>query len=151
MSNKTQNQEQAAKTQDLAAKIARNLERTKEARTQEGSSEFFRMHSGEKTILEFTGDFEAVLREFPEKDMNGNVIKDKDGNTNTVKRIRYEYQVIDYNNRDKGIQTWPVSKNNSKTIDEFLAEGFLTLKVSREGADMGTKYYFVPVQNQKSV
>jgi hypothetical protein len=31
----------------------------KEARDREGGSEFFKMKSGEKTILKFTGDFEA--------------------------------------------------------------------------------------------
>jgi hypothetical protein len=143
----TTTQQQAAKTEDLAAKIQKNLERMREAREQEGMSEFFKIHSGEKTVLEFTGDFEAVLREFPEKDANGNPIKDKDGNIKTTKKLRYEYQVIDYNNRDRGIQTWAVSKNTSKTIDEFIENKFLVLKVSREGADMGTKYYFVPVTN----
>jgi hypothetical protein len=143
MSNKTQ--QQAAKEDDKAAKIKRNLERMREAREQEGGNDFFKMKAGDKTILEFTGDFEAVPREFPEKDQNGEVVKDEKGNPKMVKRIRYEYQVIDYNNRDKGVQTWPVSKNVSKNIDEFLAEQFTVLKVHREGADMGTKYYFVPV------
>ena len=135
----------AVKTNELAAKIQRNLEAMKQARNSEASGEFFKMQSGQKTTLQFTGDFSPELREFPEKDAAGNVIKDRDGNPKTVKKIRYEYKVIDLNNQDKGIQTWAVSKNTSMSIESLLAEGFLILKVSREGADMGTKYFFVPV------
>ena len=140
----------AVKTSELAAKIQRNLELMKQARNSEASGEFFKMQSGHKTVLQFTGDFSPELREFPEKDANGNVIKDKDGNPKIVKKIRYEYKVIDLNNQDKGVQTWAVSKNTSMSIESLLAEGFLTLKVSREGADMGTKYFFVPVGNSSS-
>jgi hypothetical protein len=145
-----QNQEKqsaaAVKNSELAAKIVKNLEKMKAARDSEnGGGGFFKMQSGQKTVLQFTGDFEAVLREFPEKDANGNVIKDENGEPKVTKKIRYEYQVVDLNQQDKGEMTWAVSKNVSKSIDEFLGEGFLTLKVSREGADMGTKYYFVPV------
>jgi hypothetical protein len=135
----------AVKTNELAAKIQRNLELMKQARNSEVSGEFFKMQSGQKTTLQFTGDFSPELREFPEKDAAGNVIKDRDGNPKIVKKIRYEYKVIDLNNQDKGVQTWAVSKNTSMAIESLLAEGFLTLKVSREGADMGTKYFFVPV------
>jgi hypothetical protein len=143
-----QNQQTAAvKTNELAAKIQRNLEMMKEARNTETPSDYFKMQSGQKTILQFTGDFSPEQREFQEKDSAGNVVKDKDGNVKMVKKIRYEYKVIDINNQDKGVLTWSVSSSVSKTIDEFLQEGFLTLKVSREGSDMGTKYYFVPVQN----
>jgi len=135
----------AVKTNELAAKIQRNLEMMKQARDSEATGDFFKMQSGQKTVLQFTGDFEAVLREFQEKDAAGNVVKDKEGNIKMVKKLRYEYRVVDINQRDRGVMTWAVSKNVSKTIDEFLAEGFLNLKVSREGADMGTKYFFVPV------
>src|SRR5215203_83376 len=137
----------AVKTNELAAKIQRNLEAMKEARNSEASGEFFKMQSGQKTVLQFTGDFSPELREFPEKDSTGNVVKDRDGNPKIVKKIRYEYKVIDLNNQDKGIQTWAVSKSVSMSIESLLAEGFLTLKVSREGSDMGTKYFFVPVSN----
>jgi hypothetical protein len=41
----------------------------------------------------------------------------------------------------------PVSKQTSKSIDEFLEEGLTTLKVRWEGNDFSTKYYFVPVTN----
>jgi hypothetical protein len=140
-------QQPAAQTQqDKAARIKRNLELMKEAREQEGnSSDYINMKAGDKTVLEFTGDFEPVLREFPEKDKNGNVIMDESGNPKKVQKIRYEYKVIDCNNRGKGVLTWAVSKNTSKSIDEFLEENLTILKVRREGADMGTKYYFVPV------
>ena len=140
----------AVKSSELAAKIQRNLELMKQARNSETTGEFFKMQSGQKTTLQFTGDFSPELREFPEKDAAGNVIKDKDSNPKVVKKIRYEYKVIDLNNQDKGVQTWAVSKNTSMSIESLLAEGFLTLKVSREGADMGTKYFFVPVGNSNS-
>jgi hypothetical protein len=140
----------AVKSSELAAKIQRNLELMKQARNSETSGEFFKMQSGQKTVLQFTGDFSPELREFPEKDAAGNVIKDRDGNPKVVKKISYEYKVIDLNNQDKGVQTWAVSKNTSMSIESLLAEGFLTLKVSREGADMGTKYFFVPVGNTNS-
>jgi len=157
MSNQDMKQQQAektstaaVKTSELAAKIQRNLELMKEARNSEASGEFFKMQSGQKTVLQFTGDFSPELREFPEKDSTGNVVKDRDGNPKIVKKIRYEYKVIDLNNQDKGIQTWAVSKSVSMSIESLLAEGFLTLKVSREGADMGTKYFFVPVGSGKA-
>src|SRR5215204_7460800 len=120
----------AVKTDELAAKIQRNLQAMKEARDSESTGEFFKMQSGQKTTLQFTGDFSPELREFPEKDAAGNVIKDRDGNPKTVKKIRYEYKVIDLNNQDKGVQTWAVSKNVSMNIESFIAEGFLTLKVT---------------------
>jgi hypothetical protein len=121
----------AVKTNELAAKIQKNLELMKQARDSEATGEFFKMQSGQKTVLQFTGDFEAVLREFQEKDASGNVVKDASGNVKMVKKLRYEYRILDINNQDRGVMTWAVSKNVSKTIDEFLAEGFLTLKVSR--------------------
>jgi hypothetical protein len=145
--SKQDTQQEVAAQNELAAKIQRNLELMKKARQSESSGDYFRIQGGEKSVLQFTGDFSPEQREFQEKDSAGNVVKDKDGNVKMVKKIRYEYKVIDINNQDKGIQTWGVSSNVSKQIDGFLEEGLMTLKVSREGNDFGTKYYFIPVQN----
>src|SRR5215207_1007849 len=98
MSNMTSNQKEAekattnesaaaVKTNELAAKIQRNLEMMKQARDSEATGDFFKMQSGQKTVLQFTGDFEAVLREFQEKDAAGNVVKDKEGNIKMVKKL----------------------------------------------------------------
>lgn len=133
---------------DRAAKIKKNLLLMKEMRDQEGpSEEFFKLNGGERTVLEFTGDFEPVLRQFPKKDDKGNVIKNDDDTTKMEQKMRYEYKVIDYNKREKGVQTWPVSRNVSKIIDEYLEEGFTVIRVRREGSDRNnTKYYFTPVK-----
>ena len=76
---------------DRAAKIKKNLLLMKEMRDQEGpSEEFFKLNGGERTVLEFTGDFEPVLRQFPKKDDKGNVIKNDDDTTKMEQKMRYE-------------------------------------------------------------
>ena len=89
------------------------------------------MQPGEKTVLEFLPQFGPVMKDF-----------DGDGIAET---LRYEYNVIDLNNKADGYKPWDVSKTWSVEIDYFLKQGNHILKVERTGSGMKTKYHFSPV------
>jgi hypothetical protein len=93
--------------------------------------QWFSIQPGEKTVLEFLPEFGPVMKDF-----------DGDGVAET---LRYEYNVIDLNNKADGPKPWDLSKTWSQDIDYHLKQGHHILKVERVGSGMKTKYHFRPV------
>ena len=106
-----------------------NLKKNEDQRRK--NSQWFSIQPGEKTVLEFLPQFGPVMKDF-----------DGDGIAET---LRYEYNVIDLNNKTEGHKPWDVSKTWSVEIDYFLKQGNHILKVERVGSGMKTKYHFSPV------
>ena len=94
-------------------------------------SQWFSMQPGEKTVLEFLPQFGPVMKDF-----------DGDGVAET---LRYEYKVVDVNNKGDGTKSWDLSKTWSEDIDYHLKQGHHILKVERVGSGMKTKYHFTPI------
>jgi hypothetical protein len=90
-----------------------NLKKNEDQRRK--NSQWFSMQPGEKTVLEFLPQFGPVMKDF-----------DGDGIAET---LRYEYNVIDLNNKTDGHKPWDVSKTWSVEIDYFLKQGNHILKV----------------------
>ncbi len=67
-----------------------NLKRNEDQRRKQ--KQWFSMQPGEKTVLEFLPDFGPVMKDF-----------DGDGVAET---LRYEYNVIDLNNKADGPKPW---------------------------------------------
>lgn len=89
------------------------------------------MQPGEKTVLEFLPEFGPIMKDF-----------DGDGVAET---LRYEYKVVDLNNKGDGPKSWDLSKTWSESIDYHLKQGHRILKVERVGSGMKTKYHFTPI------
>jgi hypothetical protein len=106
-----------------------NLRKNDEQRRRD--SKWFNMQPGEKAVLEFLPEFGPVMKDF-----------DGDGKAET---LRYEYHVIDINNKEDGPKPWDLSKTWSEDIDYLLKQGHHILKVERVGSGMKTKYHFAPV------
>jgi hypothetical protein len=106
-----------------------NLKRNEDQRRKQ--RQWFSMQTGEKTVLEFLPEFGPVMKDF-----------DGDGVAET---LRYEYNVIDLNNKADGPKPWDLSKTWSVEIDYHLKQGHHILKVERVGSGMKTKYHFTPV------
>jgi hypothetical protein len=107
-----------------------NLKRNEDQRRKQ--KQWFSIQPGEKTVLEFLPEFGPVMKDF-----------DGDGVAET---LRYEYRVVDVNNKADGPKPWDVSKTWSVEIDYLLKQGHHILKVERVGSGKKqTKYYFTPV------
>jgi hypothetical protein len=106
-----------------------NLKKNEDQRKKD--SQWFSMQPGEKTVLEFLPEFGPVMKDF-----------DGDGVAET---LRYEYKVVDLNNKGDGPKSWDLSKTRSEAIDYLLKQGHHTLKVERVGSSMKTKYHFTPI------
>lgn len=106
-----------------------NLKRNEDQRRKQ--KQWFSMQPGEKTVLEFLPEFGPVMKDF-----------DGDGIAET---LRYEYNVVDMNNKADGPKPWDLSKTWSVEIDYLLKQGHHILKVERVGSGMKTKYHFTPV------
>jgi hypothetical protein len=106
-----------------------NLKKNEDQRRKQ--RQWFSMQPGEKTVLEFLPEFGPVMKDF-----------DGDGVAET---LRYEYNVIDLNNKADGPKPWDLSKTWSQDIDYHLKQGHHILKVERVGSGMKTKYHFIPV------
>ena len=106
-----------------------NLKRNEDQRRKQ--KQWFSIQPGEKTVLEFLPEFGPVMKDF-----------DGDGVAET---LRYEYRVVDVNNKADGPKPWDVSKTWSVEIDYLLKQGHHILKVERAGSGMKTKYHFTPI------
>jgi hypothetical protein len=122
--NNSNNQSQRDNNQWLE-----NLKRNEDQRRKQ--KQWFSMQPGEKTVLEFLPEFGPVMKDF-----------DGDGVAET---LRYEYNVIDVNNKADGPKPWDLSKTWSVEIDYLLKQGHHILKVERVGSGMKTKYHFTPI------
>lgn len=119
--------------EDIMNQIRLNAEKNQESRKND--SKFLAIQAGEKLTLEFTGNFGPVQQTFKDP---------KSGEDKSV--IRYSYDVVVLERKEEGIKTWNISKKWSNVVDNYLSEGFLTLRVQRDGSSMNdTNYLFIPV------
>jgi hypothetical protein len=114
---------------DWLRQVQENLAKNDEQRRKDTS--WFHLEPGQKAVIEFTGEFGPVWKDFDQDGVN--------------ERLVYEYKVIEVNNAQAGPKTWDLSKRWSEMIDHYLKQGERILRVERVGAGMKTMYYFSPI------
>ena len=113
----------------FTAAVKRNLEKNREA--QASSNKWFALAAGDTALLEFTGNFGPVKKDF-----------DKDG---IAERVLYEYEVIDKRYPEALVQLWDLSKSWALDLDPLLEAGHRLIEAYRRGSKKNdTKYTFTP-------